>query len=197
MSQALSQSATELSFHGQTEENWNYTAMAKRASDHLLSKVTMTRERASLNRQALIDTCKNDYRMHFAGIYGKDAQLPSAVFAKITEAVESTIAKRLNEVNALNAVSYRRSFAFKPAKLDFVDRITIVGENVLALAEKKLACTIAITANERKLTELQKKPTPDLDREKQVKEYGVKLELAKAFILKEIEYQDNLAKETK
>ncbi len=197
MSNAIAQSATMLTLSGQSEEAFDFDACAKRASDKNVKADGMTRERASLGRQKLIEYCKNDYRMHFAAIYGKTDRIPSVVFEKIEASVDKVIAARLGEVNAMNAVSYRRGFAFKANDLCFVDRITVIGENTLALKEQHLACNIAIRVANQRLDDLYKKKSPDLDREKSVKAMLMKLEVAKNFIEGEIAHQDKVSAEVR
>ncbi len=197
MNQAISQSTNKVTASVSGEDNWDFVASALRASNRESKENTLTRERALLKRQSLIDLCKQDYRLHFAAIYGKTDKLPAVVFEKIEKAIDEIINRRLREVTPANVVSYRRSFAFKANDMEFVDRVTLIGENTLALKEQLLACHIAIRANDKRLADLQKKPTPDYDREKAVKAMGLKLLVAQDFIEGEIKHQTELQEQKK
>jgi hypothetical protein len=194
---AIGQNATDLapSLHG--IENWDYDFSANYCSDRELKKETPTRERSMLNRQKMIEAMKNHFRTNFPAVFGKTERLPSDVFAKIEAACDRKINKRLAEITPANAVSYRRGFAFKSNDLSIVDRITLVGENMLTLDEQLLGVHIFQRQAEHRLEDLFKKKTPDHDREKAVRAHIAKLAVAEEFIKGEIAHQTKLADETK
>lgn len=169
------------------EDQWNFAESAQRASSRQAKG--LTRERVFLNRQKLIASCCADYRAHFAAVYGKTERLPSVIFERIETAVDELIAKNLRAINPCNAVSLRRAFAHKANDMKFVERVTAVGENEITLQEQHCGCVIALEQAKRRLIELEKKPNPDYEREKQVKQSIMKLELTKSFIEGEIAHQ--------
>lgn len=191
MSNAIAQSATQVTLSTNGEEAYDFFQAADRAATR--SAKGLVRESRTLNRQKLISMVCADYRMHFAAIYGKTERLPSAVFEKVELAVDAEIAKSLKLVHAGNATTMRRAFAHKANDLKFVERVTVVGENEISLAEQHLAATIAITAAERRLRDLEAKKTPDLERETAVKKQIMQLTLTKNFIEGEQKHQKELA----
>ena len=195
MNTAIAQSATDLALSTNGEANYDFRETVKRVATRAAKG--LTRESRVIKRNTLITGVCQDYRLHFAAVYGKSERLPSEVFTKVEQAVDEWITSSLGLVNANNAVSVRRAFAHKANDLKFVERVIVTGENELSLAEQKLGVTIAITAAERRLRELQSKKTPDFDREQQVKVMIAKLENTKNFVLGEIAHQEKLASESK
>jgi hypothetical protein len=184
------QTASQLTVSNQPEENWDFDASANRAAERKAKG--LTRERFELKRQVLIASCCADYRTHYAAIYGKSERLPSAVFENIESAVDALIARKLSVVHVGNAISVRRTFAHKPNDMKFVLRSTVVGEDDISLEEQHLACNIAITQAEKRLTDLHAKKTPDYDREKEVKAQIMRLTVTRTFIEGEIAHQAKL-----
>lgn len=157
----------------------------------------VTRERQALNRNKLVTACCADYRAHFAAIYGKTDRLPSAIYEQIETAVDTYIANQLAQVNKHNVIAYRRAFHHNFNGQEITERVVVTGENKLTLQEQHLGVTLFIGAAERKLKDLEAKKTPDYEREKQVKEQLIKLNVTKAFIEGEIAHQTKLANEVK
>jgi hypothetical protein len=191
MSNALSQSATEITLSVNGEASWDYVSSAIRAAERKAKG--LTKERFELKRQTLISACCADYRSHFASVYGRTERLPSDVFEKIESAVDALIASKLAMIHTGNAVSVRRTFAHKPNDMKFVSRVTAVGEDEISLEEQHFACTLAIGQAVKRLTDLQAKKTPDYDREKEVKAQIMRLNLTREFIEGEIAHQNKLA----
>ena len=194
--QVLAQSATQLSISNAASD-WNepefYTS-AKRNSERQAKGAT--RERNLLRRNGnggLISMVCADYRSHFAALYGKTDRLPSEVFEKIEKTVDKYIAEKLAEVNAGNVLTYRRAFHHNTRDMEVTERVNLVGENKLTLKEQHLGITIMLTAANKRLTDLQAKPTPDYDREKEVKAQIMRLELTRSFIEGEQKHQSELA----
>lgn len=173
------------------EDNWDYKArviiLANRASKGV------TRERQILKRQSLIDGMKNDYRVHFASIYGKSDKLPTAVFEKICETVDAFIGEQLARVNTSNVIGLRRGFHWAEKDMGFTERVVLTGENSISLEEQHLASTIFITQAEKRLKDLEAKPTPDHEAEKTIKERIMRLTVTRTFIEQEIDHQKKLA----
>lgn len=190
MSNAIGQSATDLAVSPNGESSYDFRAAVERVGTRTAKG--LTRERAMINRNKLVSGVCADYRMHFPAIYGKTERLPSEVFGKIDEAVDKYLTGMLSTVNFTNAISMRRSFKHKPNDLCFVEAVNLVGENQLTLQEQKLGCTLAIGAAEKRLADLQAKPTPDYEREKAIKAQLMKLTLTKDFIEGEIRTQEKL-----
>lgn len=195
MSNAISQSATELAVSTLGEDKFDIPASVRRQAERTAKGVT--RERQMLNRNKLISASCADYRMHFPAIYGKTERLPSEVFTKIEEAVDSFIQAQLCRVNATNVLNLRRSFFHNWKDKEITERVQVIGENKLSLKDQLFGTTVFLAQAEKRLKELQAKPTPDYDREKSVKENIMKLELTRQFIKGEIEHQEKLANQAK
>ena len=193
MSHALAQTTNNLTVTPTGEENFDFFALAKRAMERAAGKSGVTRERQILKRQAVIDSMKADYRAHFAGIYGKDGKLPSAIYEKIVKVADEAIQKQIGRVNVANAISFRRGFHWAEKDMGFTERVTVTGENQISLEEQHLAATIFITQAEKRLKDLEAKKTPDYDAEKDCKARIMRLNVTKTFIEGEIKHQNELA----
>ena len=192
MSNAIGQSATAIAITPCGEEDYDFVAAVARAMSRKVKDNGVTRERQMLVRQQLIDTVKSEFRQHFAGVYGKSENLPSAVYGKIVEAVDSKVQEQLNRVNVTNVVSLRRGFHWSEKTMSVTDRITVVGENILDLKEQHLGINCFISAAERRLKDLEAKKTPDLELEKQVKDRIRRLMVTRSFIEAEIKHQESV-----
>ena len=195
MSNAIAQSATILSVSTNGEKDFDIPASVRRQAERTAKGVT--RERQMLNRNKLISSACADYRMHFPAIYGKTERLPSEIFTKIEEAVDSFIQTQLCRVNSTNVLNLRRSFFHNWKDKEITERVQLTGENKLSLKDQLFGTTVFLASAEKRLKELQAKPTPDYDREKAVKENIMKLELTRQFIKGEIEHQEKLANQAK
>lgn len=193
----LSQSATQLTVSNATSE-WSeveFALSAKRCADRTAKGTT--RERQLLKRNGnggLISMVCADYRGHFAAIYGKTERLPSAVFSLIEKAVDKFLSDKMSEVNVNNAISYRRGFYHDGRNMAVTERIQVTGENQLSLKEQHLGVNLFIGAAEKRLKDLEAKPTPDLDREKEVKAQIMRLTITRSFIEGEMKHQEELKK---
>jgi len=195
MSQAIAQSATQLVGESQKEENYSFATAVKVSSERTAKG--STRESKLLNRQKLLSAVCADYRCHYPSIYGKTERLPMEVFTKIESAVDEYLNKQLARVNVLNVQTYKRAFAFSNRTLTVFEKEILEAHNVLALKEQKLGIEIFIGQTEKRLADLEKKPTPDYDAEKQCKARLMQLNVARDFILGELSKQDKLSIETK
>jgi hypothetical protein len=191
MSNAIAQSATELTVANNGEQSFDFKLSAKNAASRQAKGVT--RERQMLNRQKLISSVCADYRTHFAAIYGKTDRLPSEIFDKINSAVDEYLADMLKTVNNANVISHRRAFYHNSKEMMITERIVNTGENMLTLQEQLLGVHIFKNNAERKLKALEAKPTPDLDAEKEVKATLMKLAVTEQFIQGEIKHQKTVA----
>ena len=188
MNTVLAQSATQLAVSNSVNEDaFPFQERIKMAAERQAKGVT--RERQMLNRNKLISALCADYRAHFAAIYGKTDRLPSAVFEKVETAVDNYIAEQLNRVSKHNAISFRRAFHHDFNQQKVTERVVATGENELSLQEQHLGVNLFIGQAERKLKDLEAKKTPDYEREKQVKDQLMKLNVTKAFIEGEIAHQ--------
>ena len=188
MNTVLAQSATQLAVSNSVSEDaFPFQERIKMAAERQAKGVT--RERQMLNRNKLISALCADYRAHFAAIYGKTDRLPSAVFEKVETAVDNYIAEQLNRVSKHNAISFRRAFHHDFNQQKVTERVVATGENELSLQEQHLGVNLFIGQAERKLKDLEAKKTPDYEREKQVKDQLMKLNVTKAFIEGEIAHQ--------
>lgn len=195
MSNAIAQSAAVLTQSANGEDNFDFQLAVKTVAER--SAKGITRESKLLNRNKLVAGACAQYRARFAAIYGKTDRLPSEIFNKIESAVDEFIDSTLKQVNSLNSISLRRAFYHKSNDLEVVERVTVIGENKLSLKEQKLGVTLMIGQAEKRLKDLEAKPTPDLDREKQVKQTIMKLTVTQNFIIGEMKSQEKLAEETK
>jgi hypothetical protein len=191
MSNAIAQSATQLSVSPNGEAEFSFQDSVRRQAERTAKGTT--RERQLLSRNKLVSATCADYRMHFPAIYGKTERLPSEVFGKIEAAVDSFLSEQFNRVNVNNALSLRRSFYHNSKEMEVSERIQLTGENKLTLKEQLFGCTMFISQAEKRLKELEAKPTPDYDREKAIKQQIMQLNLTKSFITGEIEHQSKLS----
>lgn len=191
-SNVLSQSATSIAVCA-TEADWQFDASAKRCSERQAKGLTQSKHMC--NRQKLIAAMCAEYRSHFPAIYGKSERLPSDVFEKIEHAADTEILSLLALIHPGNAQSVRRAFAHKARDRKFVLRTVATGEDDISLKEQHLACQLALTQANKRLSDLMVKPTPDYDREKQVKTQIIELELTLQFIEGEMKHQAKLSVE--
>ena len=195
MSKAIAQSATTLAVsNGMTEETFDFDASCKRASERTAKGVT--RERHLLQRNKIISMVCADYRSHFTAIYGKSDRLPTDIYAKIESAVDKYLAGVLLHVNPQNVISYRRAFHVNVNQLEVTEREILTGENKLALKEQRCGIVIFIEQAKKRLADLEKKSTPDYDREKELRAHIMRLETVKTFIDREISNLEKVQAET-
>jgi hypothetical protein len=190
---ALGQNATDLAVSPTQEQDYDFAACVKRNAERTAKGTT--RERHELRYNKLISACCADYRSHYPMIYGKTERLPTDIHSKIEEAVTNFVQNQLNRVNVTNVVNFRRGFHHNEREMEITDRITTVGENKLTLQEQLLGVNIYINSANKRLDDLMKKPTPDYERERMVKQSIMRLEITKQFILGEINTQEKLKKE--
>lgn len=192
MSTAIAQNATQLTVSNGSPDwaDTDFELSVKRCAERTAKGVT--RERHMLQRNKLVSGVCADYRSHFASVYGKTDRLPTAIFERIEAAVDSYINSKLREVNPMNVVNYRRSFYHNSRDMEITERIAVTGENKLTLKEQLLGVTIYITQAEKRLKDLESKPSPDYEREKAVKQQILKLQLTKDFILGEMKHQESV-----
>lgn len=186
---AIGQNATDLAVSNGVSE-WSeqdFKDCALRNSKRTAKGTT--RERSELHYNKLISACCADYRSHFTALYGKSERLPSDIHQQIDKAVTELIQSQLNRVNVANVISFRRGFYHNQRNMEITDRLTSIGENKLPLEEQLLGVNIYITSANKKLDDLMKKPTPDYDREREMKQTIMRLEVTKQFIMREIENQ--------
>jgi len=184
MSNALAQSATALAQSGVGEDNFDFVLHAKRAA--WTDGKGLTMERAMLQRSKLITSVVNNYRNQHAGIYGRKDLLPSEIFTKVEHAVDSVIASALGGITEHNVISSRRAFYYNKGNHTVTERVVIIAENMLTLKKQLLGITIYVTAAEKRLKDLEAKPTPNHDQEKKVRERINNLCISRAFIESEL-----------
>lgn len=190
---ALAQSTSAMTVSANGEENFPFDSCVTKIATRKIGG--LTRERMMLNRGKIISGVLSEYRATFASIYGKTDKVPSDVYDRIVKHVDEYLEKQLRgAVNVGNLQGIRRAFAHKANDLSFVEKVTITGENILALQEQHTGCVLAIGGVERRLRELAVKPTPDYDRERALNIQLVKLNNTLAFIKREMENQKNATK---
>lgn len=193
MSNAIAQSATQLAVSSNGEDDFDFNAAILRAA--VRQGKGITQERAMLNYQKLRASVITDFKSHFPEIYTKVDRIPSSTEDKINALCEKYINSRLSEVNMTNSVNYRRYSYHNFRGQEVTERIAVVGENKLTLADQRMRLITFITAAERRLKDLEAKPTTDHDRERAVKESIMKYNLTKTFIEGEISRQNKLIAE--
>lgn len=189
----LAQSATQLSVSNVSSPEWtelNFNASVLKVAERKAKGITV--ERWMLKRNDLVSGVCADYRAHFAAMFGKTDRLPSDVFSKVETAVDKFLSEKLAAVNGLNVLSQRKYFFHSEKQMEVTQRVTNTGENKLALQEQHLGITIFITQAERRLKDLEAKPNPDLELEKEVKQRIMRLNVTKAFIEGEMKHQASL-----
>jgi hypothetical protein len=182
---AIAQSATQLAVSPNGEHEFDFNLVAKNAS--FSDSKGLTREKAMLQRSKLITSVVNTYRSHFSSIYGRKDVLPKDIFEKIEQAVDLVIAEAMSAVHNCNVISMRRAFHYQKSSMSVTERVTVVGENILTLREQKLGITLYIGQAEKRLRELQAKPTPNHDAEKKLNERLMNLGITKSFIETELQ----------
>jgi hypothetical protein len=195
MSNAIAQSATAIAVSPTGEASFDIAQSVKRCAERTAKGTT--RERQFLQRNKLMSGACADYRSHFPAIYGKTERLPSEVFQRIETEVDKFITSQLNRVNTLNVIGLRRGFHHNQKEMEITERIINTGENKLTLKEQLLGATIFITSAEKRLKDLEAKPSPDYDREKEVKAQILRLTMTKDFIMGEIAHQEKAKTEAK
>ncbi len=193
MSNAIAQSATTLAVSPTGESQFDIADSVRRCAERTAKGTT--RERQFLQRNKLMSTVCADYRSHFPAIYGKTERLPSEVYERIESEVDKFITSQLGRVNNLNVISLRRGFFHNAKEMEITERIINTGENKLTLKEQLLGANIFITSAEKRLSDLERKPTPDYEREKEVKAQIMRLNLTKQFIMGEMDHQSKAATE--
>ncbi len=141
----------------------------------------VTRERFMLNREKLVNAVRAKWKS-LMGVENKGGRVPSEIDNTINDCVDAFITRTLTAVNATNAQSVTRSFAHDARNMAVVENVTARGRNILVLNEQKLGCTLLIGAQEKRLTTLQAKKTPDYDAEANCKKAIERLQLTHAHI---------------
>ena len=157
----------------------------------------------ALKPQALIDSLRNDYRCHYASVYGKSDKLPSAIIEKIRAEVDSFLAKMLDGVNASNVISSSKKFFWRENDKDVTERVINTGENELSMQEQRDGINALITQSETRLKALENEKLPDhekigqhYEKIKQLASRILRMNSTKTFIEAEIQHQQELAKQS-
>lgn len=197
MSNAIAQSATKLAVSNSAPD-WSqedFNLCAKKCAER--SAKGTTRERQMLNYNKLVSAVCVDYRAHYPALYGRTDRLPSDVFDKVEKAVTLVITEALKRVNVNNVISFRRGFYHNTRDMEITERVASTGENTLPLNEQLLGVDLFIGAANKRLKALEAKTTPNFDLEKDVKATIMRLEVTRAFIMREIDHQKSAQPEIK
>lgn len=176
MSQAIAPQATDLAIS--TPNRIDIDSLVEKNAKRTVKGVT--RERLLINGSKLFSAVCAEYKSMIA--LDKSNRLSDEIAAKIQASIDKFIEKQVNRVNPRNAVSFRTYFAHDFRNLRIVERVNALGENSLILKEQLLGVHCLLTAKNNALKDLEKKPTPDYDREASVKEEIRKLELTEQHI---------------
>ena len=188
----VANSATALAVSSPSEADYQFDVACRNAATRTAKGAT--RERQMLNRQKLIAAICADYRAHFAAVYGKSERLPSNVFEHIEAEADKYLIGQMKAVNVQNIIGMRRGFHHDSKQAMVTERVTLTGENFLALQEQHLGITIFITQLERRLDDVMRKKTPDYDLEKRIKQQLAQCNYTKTFVEGEIAKQKELKK---
>jgi hypothetical protein len=153
----------------------------------------ITRERQMLNRNKLIQGVCADYRSHYPAVYEKGGKLPADAFKMVEAAVDKVIIENLSMVTNENCVSMSRKFHFNNKSGDVTERVMLTGENVVSLQEKKFGLVQFIEATQKKIANLELKPTNESAEKLQAaREQLMRYQLAMDNVSKEIAAQEAL-----
>lgn len=151
-------------------------------SRHASRKINgATRERFHLNHSKLFASVCAEIRSALGNAKGE--RVPTEIANKIDAAVVEVTERIMRQyVHTNNIESATRSFKHDARNLAVVEAVTLKGKNVLALKEQHLGITILINQQERRLSTLQAKATPDYDAEDNCKKGIQRLRLTLAHI---------------
>ncbi len=152
----------------------------------------VTRQRFMLNREKLVNAVRAKWKS-LVGESRRDeqgnvlpalARVPSEIDDTINTCVDNFINATLrSNLHAANLQSVTRSFAHDARNLMVVESVTAKGRNILAMNEQKLGITLLIGAQEKRLTALQAKKTPNHEAELNCNKAIAKLKLTHAHIM--------------
>lgn len=189
MSQALAQSATQLSIS--TPQEIDFAEMVERNA--IRSVKGMTRSRILLNNQKLFSTCAEEYRSKRS--IQKGDSLSAEVCKAIHDAVDSFIDSKLGLVNKLNCISQRAYNHHDMRNRRYTYRTQNTGEDLMTLLEQRNASTTHLKVLNQRLDLLYAKKQPNHDQEASVKEQIREAEFTRVFILAQIADMEKLTKE--
>jgi hypothetical protein len=163
-----------------TPKEIDYTAVVEKNAVRILKANQATRFHTVLNASKLFSSVCAEVKSMLGA--NKVGRLPNEIAAKISDAIAAYQIKMIAQVNPSNVQSVIRSFRHSARDMAVVEQVRATGINSLALAEQHLGITILINTQERRLTALQSKPSPDLDAEANCKESIKRMELTRFHI---------------
>jgi hypothetical protein len=184
MSQALAQSATQLTKSNGLEE-WldiDFFNSATKAAGRKVGKDSVALERYVMKREAIASAVAADYRAHQAGLFGRSDRLPSAIMDKCYAGTDKFIAQVMAMINPSNIITARRAFYHDVNDNKVTERCTIVGENLLDLKKQHLGILLFKGQAEKRLKAFQTEGKPDHDREVKLENAVRRCEQTMAFI---------------
>jgi hypothetical protein len=180
MSQALAQSATQLAVGG-VDDITLPQLVEKNATKSIKG---VTRERLFLNRSKLFATCAAELLSRSGTESAKQGgRLPAELADRLYEEVDAFIQRQINRINPQNSLSFRRAWKHNKRDMSIVDRITAIGENNLTLEDQNIGCNTLLHDLDDREARYYASNKPDIDKERQFKEYRAALQLTKQHIL--------------
>jgi HAMP domain-containing protein len=149
-----------------SEAEFNFDALVERVAMGKLKEGGMALEKCNLNAGKLVSSCLSRYRDNFPSIYRKGQQVSSEAYEKIQAAVGRWITGKLASViTAENSVRTTKSFVYRKPKISgeddpakrWVVKINTEGEEHPDLKAQKLAATLEIGRQQRRLKDLAKR----------------------------------------
>lgn len=146
----LSQSATTLTTSGNVDNfPWEKEIVRIASKD----AKGITRERLMLNKRKLKERLAESFRAQNSGTFAKGIDIPRLYWAKAEVAVDAFVESKLKLVHTENVISARRHLHLKGNELvnPLVERVTLVGENMLTLEEQHAGLKTMLLAIQKKI----------------------------------------------
>jgi hypothetical protein len=151
----------------------------------------VTKEQHMLNRAKLIKGVAADYRSHYPAIYEQGGKLPSETFAMVEKAVDKVILSHIADVTPENIVSKRKYHYFNSKLNTVTERVTLTGENIVALKEQRFGLICFIEQAKKRIANIELKPVVDNEKLQGAREQLLRYQMALDNVDKEIAAQNS------
>lgn len=119
--------------------------------------------------------------------------LPVEIANRISDEIQTFIMAQINSVTPDNITGISKAFKYKAKENTVVEAVMVKGENIISIKERLFALTLLKGKAEKRLKELQAKPTPDLDAELRQKQNLMQYQLTTDHLQAELERQAKVA----
>jgi len=151
MSNAISQNATDLALSGIGDITPDsIKELVVRYATRSIKGVT--RERYMLNNGKLMHSVCEHIRSQLGQSKGR---LPDEIGNQIQSAINEYTVSQINRINPANVLSQRVYFAYNKRNRQVVEKVAVVGENMLTLLEQKKGIDKLIDAAEKQLEKMK------------------------------------------